>query len=133
MKRSEYLSKVSDIYGMLATAISDFKESRISATDLQNIIRKSWTEMPKSNMLVDSDLAETLELDETMIGQVIESAPYRSEDVIALENEIVDNIITDIADDKSDHYCRISVCGSNSLIQNVIGYAEWMYFAFGRI
>lgn len=129
MEKQDYLSKARDIYETLAEAIHNFQSKEISVSEMQDIIRKAWENRPKGFTLVDSDLCEIFELDESMVGQVIPDE-FSSSDTEAYNQEIVDDIIASVPDWMEDSHGRCSVRGSNSFIQNIIGTAEWMQFAF---
>ncbi len=126
MKKDEYMNRVAEIFETLAFAIQDFKDGKIDDEEMQSIIRKAWDDKPKGWMLVDMDLAETLELDEDKIGKVISSKPY---DNIEFQNEMIDTLIAEVPFWKEDTtaHGRLSVYGSGSLIPAIIGEAEWEY------
>lgn len=129
-----YLNTVSEIFGRLAKAIEQFKAGEISVREFQVVIRKAWQDKPKDYMLVDSEIAELFELDESLVGQVVLSEEFEGPMERAYAEDMVWDIIAAVPDWKKtgDSYGMASVRGSNSLIQNVIGHAEWMHFAFSR-
>ena len=125
MKRNEYLSKVSEIFDTLEQAINDFKSDAISVEEMQAIIRKADEDKPKGWMLVDEDIAECFELDESTIGQVIASEEYENE---ALQKDLLESIIAGVPSWKDSATHRLSArVGSGSFIPAILGEAEWNY------
>ena len=133
MKES-YLNTVSEIFGRLAKAVEDFKADKISAEEFQSVIRKAWQDKPKEYLLVDDEIAEIFGLDESLVGQVLSSEQFEGPMEREFAYDLVSDIIAAVPDWKQtgDSFGMASVRGSNSLIQNVIGHAEWRHFAFGR-
>ena len=130
MEKQEYLNKVGNIYKNLVHAIAEYNGGLISIKVFQVWVRDLWNKVPKEYQLVDEELAESLELDESYIGQVI-----NIEDVIGSADmdtykEWVEQLIDEIPNWKKDSG-KFSVRGSNSLIPNIIGEPEWKRFAFG--
>ena len=128
MKKQEYLSKVSDIFETLSQSIEDFKSGKISDKEMQDILRKANEDKPKGWMLVNAELAETLELDEDQIDEVVED-PYYEQNKQFIE-EMIDELIADVPNWKENDHGRLSVMGSGSLIPAIIGEAEWEYCRF---
>ena len=75
-----------------------------------------------------------LSLDESLVGQVLSSEQFEGPMEREFAYDLVSDIIAAVPDWKQtgDSFGMASVRGSNSLIQNVIGHAEWRHFAFGR-
>ena len=132
MEKQEYLNKSYEVFETLKRAIDDFDLDVIGVPEMQNIIRKAWENRPKGFILVDYDLCEIFELDESLVGQVIPDE-FSDSSTEEYQNEIVDDIIASVPEWKEDDHGRCSICGSNSFIQNIIGTAEWMKFTCGRI
>lgn len=130
MKANEYLNKVSEIFDTLSESIEKFKSGKLTVSEMQQILRKAWEDKPKEYMLLDEDLCEIFELDECYKGQVVPTADYEGPGCREHQNEIVEDLINDVPDWMIDSLGRLSVRGSNSLIQNIIGSAEWFHFAF---
>ena len=131
MEKQEYLKKVGVVYDTLVFAINEFNANKISKKDFQNIVRVCWMAAPKEYQLVDEEMAESLELDEKLVGKVIRTDDYFPECFGDLDawRQYVDEVIDNIPNlDDS----KFSVRGSNSLIPYIIGQPEWNWFASGH-
>ena len=131
MEKQVYLKEVEAVYKTLVYAIDQYNEKRMNIHEMQNIVRVCWMAAPKEFSLVDEELAETLGLEEKLVGSVIRVDDYFPGDLYAYK-EYVEGLINDIPNWEKDPHGRFSVRGSNSLIPNIIGEPEWNYFAFGR-
>ena len=130
MKANEYLNKVSEIFDTLSDSIENFKSGKLTVSEMRNILWKAWEDKPKEYMLVDYDLCDILGLDESFVGQVIPTAEYDDDSCRMFQEDSVKNLIDDVPNWKKDSRGLLSVQGSNSLIQVVLGEAEWLRFAF---
>ena len=133
MEKSTYLSKVGEIFATLESAILDYKSGKIDNKEMKAIALKAFDERPKGLALVDIDLCDILEIDESLCGEVISLSDYIPESQIKESDEFLRECLNSI--DRwtpQESFGQASVCGSNSILALILGDAEWHLFAFNN-